>query len=173
MRLNATNVVIVAAVADNGVIGGDNALPWRLPSDLKHFRAITMDRPVIMGRKTFQSIGRPLPGRTNIVVTRNPRFMPPGIIPALSFEAAIDVAHADADHRGTNEIAVIGGGQVYAAAITMADRLEITEVQASPKGDAVFPDIDAALWAETKRVRATPTSEDDHQFSFVTYGRRD
>lgn len=167
-----TTIVIVAAVADNGIIGRDNELPWRLPSDLKRFRTMTLNRPIIMGRKTFESIGRPLPGRTNIVVSRNPSFLAEGIIPATSLLDAIEIARADADHRGVDEVAIIGGGSIYAEALPIADRLAMTEVHASPAGDAFFPEIDPSVWIETSRVRFEPAANDDHGFSFVTYDAR-
>jgi len=168
---NQHSIIIVAAVADNGIIGANNAIPWTLPSDLKHFRSITIGRPIIMGRKTFESIGRPLPGRTNIVITRNPRFMAPGIVPALSFAEALEVASADADSRDVSEIAIIGGGRVYEHALDFADRLFITEVHASPKGDAMFPKLETNVWREVKREQGVRSAGDDHDFSFVSYVR--
>jgi dihydrofolate reductase len=171
MTAHSLDIVIVAAVASNGAIGGNNALLWRLPSDLKHFREITMDRPIIMGRKTFESIGRPLPGRTNIVVSRNPSFVPSGVIPAASLNDALEIARADADQRGVQDIAIIGGGQIYAEAMAFADRLEITEVAASPSGDVFFPELDPTIWRERKRKQAAQAPNDDHEFAFVTYER--
>lgn len=164
--------MIVAAVADNGIIGHDNALPWRLPSDLRRFRTMTLNRPVIMGRKTFESIGRPLPGRTNIVVSRNPAFIVEGTVPAASLLDAIEIARSDACHREVGQIAIIGGGAIYREAITLADQLAITEVHASPVGDAFFPEIDPSIWIETTRERVEPAAGDDHRFSFVTYAKR-
>ncbi len=131
---------IIVAIARNGVIGRGNALPWHLPADLKHFKAVTMGRPVIMGRKTWESIGCPLPGRRNIVVTRNPDFRAEGCETAATLDAALGKC-ADAE-----EIFVIGGAQLYAAALPRADRLYITRVGADVDGDAFFPPFDPAAW---------------------------
>jgi dihydrofolate reductase len=164
-------IVLIAAVGDNGVIGRGNALPWRLKSDLAHFRALTMGKPVVMGRRTFQSIGRPLKGRTNIVVSRDPAFAAPGILIASALAAALQSAHADALRRGADSIAVIGGGDIYAQAMPMADRLEITHVHASPEGDAVFPPIDIRLWRETARREHPAGPDDSSGFAVATYER--
>jgi len=163
------SVVLVAAVAENGVIGRDNALPWRLKSDMRHFRALTMGKPVVMGRKTFLSIGRPLPGRTNIVVSRDPTFTAAGVLVAGSLEAALDAARGDALRRNCGEIAVIGGADLYAQAMAIADRLEITRVHADMLGDAVFPAIDPARWHEVGRTAQPAGAEDDADVTFVTY----
>jgi dihydrofolate reductase len=165
-------IVLVAAVADNGVIGADSAIPWRQKSDMQRLKAITMNKPVVMGRKTFASVKRPLPGRTNIVVTRDPTFDSPGIVVATSFEAALALANADASQRGATEIAVLGGAEVYAHFLRLADRLEITEVHASPKGDTHFPAIDSVIWEEVARVRHDAGPDDSAAFSYVTYRRR-
>jgi dihydrofolate reductase len=167
-----TEVVLIAAVADNGVIGDDNAIPWRLKSDMRRLRAITMNKPVVMGRKTFASIKRPLPGRTNIVITRDPGFSHPGVVAAPSFETALALAQADALQRGASEIAVLGGAEIYALFLDVADRLEITEVHATPKGDTRFPAIDRNAWEEVARVRHDAGPEDNTAFSYVTYRRR-
>ena len=167
-----TEIVLVAAVADNGVIGADNAIPWRLKSDMQRLKAITMNKPVVMGRKTFASLKRPLPGRTNIVVTRDPAFDSPGVVVANSFEAALAVAQADALQRGAGEIAVLGGAEIYAHFIGRADRLEITEVHATPEGDTRFPTIDKDAWEEVARLRHEAGPDDHVAFSYVTYRRR-
>ena len=167
-----TEIVLVAAVADNGVIGADNAIPWRLKSDMQRLKAITMNKPVVMGRKTFASLKRPLPGRTNIVVTRDAGFESPGIVVATSFEAALGLAQADALQRGASEIAVLGGAEIYAHFMGRADRLEITEVHATPKGDTRFPAIDRDAWQEVARVRHDAGPDDGVAFSYVTYRRR-
>ena len=165
-------VVIVAAVAENGVIGSQGAIPWRLKSDMKRFRALTLNKPVVMGRKTFVSIGRPLPGRTNIVVTRDPDFRSPGVVVTNSFESAHAVALGDALRRFATEIAVIGGGEIYAQWMDSADRLEITEVHAKPAGDAHFAAIDPAAWEEVSRVENPAGEGDSAGFCYVTYRRR-
>lgn len=167
-----TEIVLVAAVADNGVIGADNAIPWRQKSDMRRLKAITMNKPVVMGRKTFASLKRPLPGRTNIVVTRDAAFDRPGIVVANSVEAALSLAQADALQRGADEIAVLGGAEIYAHFLAFADRLEITEVHATPKGNTYFPAIDKGAWEEVGRVRHDAGPEDAAAFSYVTYRRR-
>lgn len=164
-------IVFVVAVAENGVIGRDNAMPWRLKSDLKRFKAITFNRPVIMGRKTFASIGRPLPGRTNIVVTRDKKFQAPGIVVATSLDAAHDIARGDALRRFVTEIMVIGGADIFAQWLTKADRLEITEVHDKPEGDTFLKPVDPAEWQEVARTRHSKADSDTADFSYVTYKR--
>jgi dihydrofolate reductase len=165
------SIILLAAVADNGVIGRGNALPWRLSSDLKRFKALTLGKPVVMGRKTFLSIGRPLPGRTNIVVSRDPAFTAPGILVAPSLDAAMAAARGDALRRGAGEIVVVGGTDIFAQLMPLADRLEITHVHARPEGDTIFPVIDTKLWRETARSEHAAGPQDEASFSFVTYGR--
>lgn len=165
-------IVFVVAVAENGVIGLGNAMPWKLKSDLKRFKAITLGRPVIMGRKTFTSVGRPLPGRTNIVVTRDKAFQAPGIVVATSLDAALDVARGDALRRFATEIMVIGGAEIFAQWLTKADRLEITEVHAAPEGDTFMKPVDVAEWQETARMRHSKADGDTADISYVTYERR-
>lgn len=165
-------MVFVVAVAENGVIGRDNAMPWHLRSDLKRFKAITLNRPVLMGRKTFISIGRPLPGRTNIVVTRDKTFQVPGVVVATSLEAALDVALGDALRRFATEIMVIGGAEIFAQCMPEADRLEITEVHAAPEGDTFLKPVDPREWQETARIRHSKADGDTADFSYVTYERR-
>jgi dihydrofolate reductase len=164
-------IVLVAAIGDNSVIGREGQLPWRLNSDLQHFRKITMNRPVIMGRKTHESIGRLLPGRTNIVLTRDLSLVARGAVLATSLDAALGYARADAAKRGVDEIIVIGGGDIFAATMEMADRLEITHVHVSPKGDAVFPVIDPEVWQEIAREDHYAGPDDDANFTLVTYVR--
>jgi dihydrofolate reductase len=165
-------VVLIVAVADNGVIGSHGAIPWRLKSDMQRFKALTTGKPVVMGRKTFASIGRPLPGRTNIVVTRDASFRAAGAVVTISFADARAVAIGDALRRSADEIAVIGGAEIYAQWMACADRLEITEVHARPEGDTYFAAIDAADWEEAARVRNPAGSDDSAAFSYVTYRRR-
>ena len=145
--------MLVAAVADNGVIGQGGGLPWRLKSDMQHFRAVTMGKPVVMGRKTFLSIGKPLKGRSNIVVSRDPQFAAPGMLVAPSIEAALAAARGDALRRGADAIAVIGGADLYAQIMDRADRLVITHVHLQPEGDTKFPTIDPLHWRERERAR--------------------
>jgi dihydrofolate reductase len=166
-------VFLIAAVADNGVIGARGAIPWRLKSDMQRLKALTIGKPVVMGRKTFASIGRPLPGRTNIVVTRDAGFRRPGVVVTTSFADARAVALGDALRRSVADIAVIGGAEIYAQWMACADRLEITEVHARPDGDTYFAAIDAADWQEVARVRNPAGSDDSADFSYVTYRRRE
>jgi len=165
-------IVLIAAVADNGVIGSHGALPWRLKSDMQRLKAMTLARPVVMGRKTFVSIGRPLPGRTNIVVTRDAGFRGRGAVVTNSFTDARAVALGDALRRSAGEIAVIGGAEIYAQWMDCADRLEITEVHARPEGDTRFAAIDASIWEEVARERHPAGKDDSADFSYVTYRRR-
>ena len=163
-------IVLVAAVAENGVIGRKGGLPWRLKSDLQHFRAVTLGKPVVMGRKTWESIGRPLPGRTNIVATRDRAFTARGAVVA-DLAAALEVARADALRRNVDAIAVIGGGDIYAQVFALATRLEITRVHARPEGETVFPPLDPAQWRETAR-RGFPAGPDDEtSFEVLTFVR--
>jgi dihydrofolate reductase len=169
--MNGVSLVLFAAVADNGVIGRAGGLPWRLKSDLQHFRALTIGHPVVMGRRTYQSIGRPLPGRTNIVVSRDRAFAAPGVLVAACLEAALDAARGDALRRGTDAIMVIGGAEIYAQAMPLASRLEITRVHANPQGDAMLPTIDEGEWRETARRDRPAGPEDEATFTFVSYQR--
>ena len=165
------NILLVAAVSDNGVIGRGNALPWRLKSDLKNFRALTMGKPVIMGRKTYLSIGRPLPGRTTIVVSRDPAFAAPGILAAPSLEAAFAAARGDASRRGADSIVVAGGADIYAQVLPVASRVVITHVHRRVDGDVLFPPIDRTIWREIARDEHTAAAGDDASFTVVTYQR--
>jgi dihydrofolate reductase len=164
-------LVLVAAVAENGVIGRDKTLPWRLRSDLRRFRAHTWGKPVVMGRKTFESLGKPLAGRTNIVISRDRGFCAPGAVVAPDLEAALEAARGDALRRGADAIAVIGGADIYAQALPIADRLDITLVKARPDGDARFPAIDPQTWRETDRSEQPAGPDDSAGFAFVTYER--
>jgi dihydrofolate reductase len=165
-------IVLIVAVADNGVIGAGGAIPWRLKTDLQRFKTMTMGKPVVMGRKTFVSLRRPLLGRTNIVLTRDGDFRSPGAIVTTSLADARAVATGDALRRFVTEIAVIGGAEIYAQWMGFADRLEITEVHAAPEGDTYLAAIDAANWEEVARVRNPAGPADSADFSFVTYRRR-
>jgi dihydrofolate reductase len=165
-------IVLIVAVAENGVIGSAGSIPWRLKTDQQRLKAMTMGKPVVMGRKTFVSLRRPLPGRTNIVVTRDANFRAAGAVVTASFEDARAVALGDALRRLATEIAVIGGAEIYAQWMDSADRLEVTEVHAKPEGDTTFAAIDAAAWQEVSRLRNSATSDDSADFSYVTYRRR-
>jgi dihydrofolate reductase len=165
------DIVLLAAVAENGVIGRDNTLPWRLKSDMQYFRKFTMGKPVVMGRKSYQSIGKPLPGRTTIVVTRDVHFAAPGILVAPNLEAALSAARGDALRRGVDAIIVAGGGDIYNQAMPLATRLSITEVRKHVDGDARFPAIDPQSWRETARTEHEPAADDEAAFAFVSYER--
>ncbi len=165
-------IVLVAAIGENHVIGKDGQLPWKIRSDLRHFRALTLDKPVIMGRKTFELIGKPLDRRTNIVITRDAKFAAEGVETAPSLQAALELARKDAETRGGDEIMVIGGADIFAAAMPLADRLEITHVHAAPEGDVYFPVIDMKHWYEAKRDNREAGPDDDAGCSIATYLRR-
>lgn len=162
-------ITVIVAVADNGIIGQDGRLPWRLPGDMAHFKATTMGHPVIMGRKTFQSIGKPLPGRTNIVITRHAGFDAGGAVLADSFQAAL--AAAGQAGEGADEAFVIGGAQIYDLALPRADRIILTEVHATPDGDTSFPAQDQAEWREVTREDAAADGAAP-AYSIVTLDRR-
>jgi dihydrofolate reductase len=170
MRANLT-VVLVAAIGENGVIGREGQLPWRLKSDLQHFRRVTTNHPIIMGRKTYESIGRVLPERTNIVVTRDLGLVAPGAVLATSMDAAFGYAREDANKRGVDAVMVIGGSDIFALTMAVADKLEITRVHASPEGDVLFPEIDPAHWREVRRERYKRGPQDDADFTVLTYER--
>lgn len=165
------DVVLIAAVAENGVIGRSNGLPWRLKSDLAHFRALTVGKPVVMGRKTYLSIGRALPGRTTIVVSRNRAFAAPGILVAPALEFALAAARGEALRRGADAIMIAGGADIFAQSMARATRLAVTAVHVRAQGDAHFPVIDRQLWHETARAEHQPGPEDDAAFCFVDYER--
>jgi dihydrofolate reductase len=161
----APRITIVVAVARNGVIGRDNDLIWRLRSDLRRFKALTMGKPLLMGRKTFASIGRPLPGRHTIVLTRDTGFAVPGV--AVAHDWAGAMAAAD----GAEELMVAGGAEIYALALPHAERIHLTEVDLAPEGDTVFPLFDRSLYRETQREAHPPGEHDACGFSFVDLER--
>jgi dihydrofolate reductase len=165
-------IVLIVAVAENGVIGNGNAIPWRLKTDQARLKAMTMGKPVVMGRKTFLSLRRPLPGRTNIVITRDANFQAKGAVVTTSLASARAVALGDALRRSSGEIAVIGGAEIYAQWIDSADRLEVTEVHLRPEGDTVLAPINPLDWVEAARVRHSAAADDSADFSYVTYRRR-
>lgn len=157
-------VSLIAAVAENGVIGRENALPWRLPADLQHFRRLTTGHPIIMGRRNYESIGRPLPERTNIVVTRRTDYRAPGCIIAHSLEAAFDAAPGP-------EIFVIGGAEIYAQALARADRIYLTRVHARIAGDSFFPAVDWSGWRELTREHHASDARHEYAYTFITLDR--
>jgi dihydrofolate reductase len=165
------HITLIAAVAENGVIGRGNTLPWRLRSDLVRFRAVTMNKPVLMGRRTYQSIGRPLPGRTTIVISRDRAFAAPGVLVAAGLDAALDAAHGDALRRGATGIIVAGGAEIYAQAMPLAARLDITYIHRAIEGDVRFPPIDRRIWHEIAHDEHAAAAGDDAAFAFVSYER--
>jgi dihydrofolate reductase len=166
-------LVIVVAVATNGVIGHEGDLPWRLSTDLKRFKALTIGKPVIMGRKTWASLGRPLPGRPNIVISRNAGFVAEGAEVAYSLDAALAIARRHAAAIAADEICIIGGGEIYRQSIGMADVLHVTEVQADVEGDTRFPAIDPAVFEKVLEEDLPRGEKDSHGMHFVTWRRKD
>lgn len=163
-------VAAIVAAADNDVIGRDNALPWDLPGDLAYFRRRTLGKPVLMGRRTFESIGRPLPGRSNIVISRSGLFAPQGVHVVGSVNAALDLAQDIALIDGSEELVVIGGAQIYGLTLPLASRLYLTRVHARPAGDAHLPPIDWSEWREEERDEiAAEAGRPAH--TFLTYTR--
>ena len=161
----------MVAAAENGVIGSNNSLPWHLPQDLRHFRRVTMGKPIVMGRKTFESIGRPLPGRCNIVVSRNPGYSAAGIRLVASLEEALALAEHVAASDGAPEAVVIGGAEIYALALPRAGRLYLTRIHAAVEGDALLPPIDWDEWREVGRERHAADSDNPYDYSFLVYER--
>lgn len=164
-------IALVVAVAENGVIGSEGGLPWHISSDLKFFRKVTMGKPIVMGRKTFEAIGKPLDGRDNIVVTRDPDFAAPGVDVARSIEAALTIAREKADERGCDEISIIGGAEIYSLTLPFADRVYLTRVHAAPDGDAFFPTLAENEWQEVSRERHQAGPKDDFDYSIVVLNR--
>lgn len=160
---------MVVAVSENGVIGKDNGLPWRLPKDLKHFKDTTMGHPIIMGRLTYDSIGRALPGRTNIVVTRQSDWAAPGVEVAHSLEEARELASRA--HAVSPWAMLIGGANLYLQALPFCDRLYLTEVHAQVDGDAFFPDLDRVAWKEISRQRHSSDESNPYDYSFAVLER--
>ena len=162
-------ISIIVAMGESSVIGLEGGMPWRIPADLKHFKAITMGKPIIMGRKTHESIGRALPGRTNIVITRQPDYETEGAEVATSMDAALAMAGDVAGDSG--EAMIIGGAEIYRAALPIADRIHLTEVGSAPKGDVYFPRFDRGDWKETEREEF-PAIGDVPAYSFVMLDRK-
>lgn len=168
---SSTTLSLVVAIAQNGVIGVDGGLPWRLSSDLKRFKRDTMGKPIIMGRKTFESIGRALPGRPNIVVSRNAAFRAAGADVVRNLDMAILLAETRARCAGAREICVIGGGQLYREALPKADRLYVTHVMAEPEGDTFFPEISPSEWKPVHREEFPMGEKDSAETIYVVYER--
>ncbi|MBA8878670.1 dihydrofolate reductase [Phyllobacterium myrsinacearum] len=165
-------ISFVVAVAQNGVIGRDNGLPWRLSSDMKRFKAVTMGKPIVMGRKTWDTLGKPLPGRTNIVITRDPAFSVAGVIAVRSVDEALMIAGSHAAADKVDEICVIGGGEIYRQLLDRADRLYITWVLSNIEGDAFFPALDAKVWNEVSSEEFPAGEKDNYPTRYAIYERR-
>jgi dihydrofolate reductase len=167
------DIAIYVAIAENGVIGREGGLPWRLSSDLKRFKADTMGKPIVMGRRTYEGIGRPLPGRLNIVVTRDKSWRADGVEVAHSLDDAIALAKVRGRcMAGAGEICVVGGGEIYAQALPIADRLHVTHVLASVDGDAHFPPIDPGVWRVVSAEDFPAGEKDSHATRYTVYERR-
>ncbi|UTA48117.1 type 3 dihydrofolate reductase [Simiduia sp. 21SJ11W-1] len=166
-----TEIALIVAMAENRTIGRDNQLPWHLPDDLAYFKRVTLGKPIIMGRKTYESIGRPLPGRANLVVTRQPGWAADGVTVCNSLEAAIAQARAQALAAGVDEVMVIGGSEIYAQALPEASRLYLTQVHAQIDGDAHFPPLDAGQWQQVSEDRRASSGSNPHDYSFIVLRR--
>ena len=169
--MEKTTLTIVVATAQNRAIGLNGKMPWHIPEDLKYFKAVTTGHPIIMGRKTFQSIGRPLPGRTNIVITRDQDYQAEGITVTHSLEQAIEVAKTVAQKNGVREVMVIGGAEIYALALPFTNKIHRTEIHAETDGDAFFPELIASEWQEISRKPGEVTASDGTTYSFVVFER--
>jgi dihydrofolate reductase len=166
-------LVLIAAAADNDVIGQGGRLPWRLKSEMKRFRALTWGHPIVVGRKTYLSFSQqPLPGRTNIVVSRDPNFTAQGSVVTANLATALEVARGDALRRGVDAILVVGGADIYAQTIEYADRMVVTRVHSEPSGDSTFPAIDPNAWNEVERNEHTREPGDDASYTVHVYERR-
>lgn len=163
----ATQVTLVVAVADNGIIGAHGGMPWHLPADLSHFKQVTMGKPVLMGRLTWDSIGRPLPGRRNLVLTSDPEWRAEGAQRVSSLDQALALAEAE----GAEELMVIGGAAVYRLALGRAQRIYLTRIHAAPEGDTRFPDLDADEWEEVARRERLADERNAHDLTFVVLER--
>jgi dihydrofolate reductase len=165
-------LAFVVAVAKNGVIGREGGLPWRLPTDLKRFKVLTMGKPIVMGRRTWDSIGRPLPGRETIVVTRDRGFSAPGAHIAHTMETGLQLAEEQAARLHADTIMIVGGADLFAALLDRADLIHFTEVDLSPPGDVIFPPLDPSRWVEIACEAPPRAPNDEANVRFLTYARR-
>lgn len=165
-------LALIVAQGQNRVIGNENRLPWYLPEDLRYFKQVTLGKPIIMGRKTYDSIGKPLPGRTNIVITRDDSWQAEGVKVTRSLDEAIELAKAQAMIDGVDEAVVIGGAQIYQQSLAIVDRMYLTQVEAEPLGDAWFPEIDYSQWQEIGR-ESFPAGDQPNRYpySFIVLDR--
>lgn len=170
--MNPVPIVLVVAVAENGVIGRKGQLPWRIPSDLQHFKAVTMGKPMVMGRKTFESIGNPLPGRTSIVLTHDTKWRAEGVLAGHSLEEVMKLASEAARKTGASEIAIIGGSTLFAETLPFADKIELSLVHAKPEGDVFFPDYDKSKFTETRNEGPKRGDKDEYAYSVITLERK-
>lgn len=168
----SVTIAMIAAIGENGVIGQGGAIPWRLPTDFAYFKRMTLGKPIVMGRKTFESIGKPLPGRTNIVVSRQAGYQPDGVLVISDFVSALDHARSIAAADGAGEVMVIGGATIYEQAMAYAQTLYITHVALAPAGDARFPSIDPAVWTEAEMLDLARGDKDSAEFCVKIYHRR-
>ena len=168
----SVRVAMIAAVAENGVIGSAQSIPWRMPSDMAFFKKTTMGKPIVMGRKQYETVGRPLPGRTNIVVTRQANYQAEGVVVCGDVDAALAKAREIAGEDGVEEIMIIGGGDIYAQCLPFADRLYISHVDLSPKGDVYFPTISETQWAVVDLPEVQPHPKDEASYRVKVYERR-
>lgn len=169
---NNIRVSLIVAVADNGVIGRDGEMAWKISSDLKHFRKLTLGKPIVMGRKTFSSLGKPLDLRDNIVLTRDSSFRPEGVEIVTDIDQALNIAERLAKNRGSNELMIIGGAEIYRLTISLADRIYLTRVHGQPEGDTYFPDLDPEIWLLQQTESHKAGERDEFDVSFMVYDRR-
>lgn len=165
-------ISLIVAMAKDRTIGARGGLPWHLPGDMKHFKTLTFGKPVVMGRKTFQSIGRPLPERPNVVISRNGMFKPAGVALCASIDDALDDAERMAYEVGADEVMVIGGARVYRDTLAVASRIYMTEVLCEPHGNVFFPELNADDWVETERRDGQRGEGDDYDYNFVTLDKK-
>ncbi len=165
-------ISFVVAVSENGVIGRDNGMPWRLSTDLQRFKKLTLGKPVVMGRKTWESLGRPLPNRTNIVITRDAGYSAEGALVVPSVDKALIAGEKAAHESGVDEICIIGGAQIYAQAMDRATRLHVTHIKASIDGDAFFGPVDTQVWQVTSEEDVPAGEKDNYATRYVVYERR-
>ena len=165
-------IAMIVGVAENGVIGTDQTIPWRIPSDMAFFKRTTMGKPIIMGRKQYETVGKPLPGRSNIVVTRQEGYQPEGVAVVDNLEAALAMGGSIAARDGVDEVMIIGGGEIYAQLMDRADRLYISHIALAPTGDVRFPVIDPAVWAVVDEPEIVPNPKDEATYRVNVYERR-
>lgn len=165
-------IALIAGVAENGVIGNDQTIPWRVPSDMAFFKQTTMGKPIVMGRKQYETVGKPLPGRTNIVVTRQRGYQPDGVLVFHDVDAALEKAREVAAADGVDEIMIIGGGELYGQLMDRADRLYITHIDLAPTGDVRFPAIAPEQWTVVDLPEVTPSPRDEASYRVKVYERR-